>query len=269
VEPTYDEITQRNIGVFTPEEQARIRSLVVVVAGCGAQGAPAAHFLARLGVGELRLTDPEEFEPSNVNRQFAAYVDTIGMNKAEAVAAEVRRINPGLKLRTYTEGVTSGVIDELLDGADAVVDGLEFYELEAELLLHREASRRGQWVFAVQGVVEITTATCFDPERPALEDMVCDEGRPSVAKTIASFFPALPRAATPELIDRAVAGELPSVPSDVTGAAFGAAFQVEDIIRVAVRRLPAQVVAPDVYVLNQEELWLRFWDARRRAWTTR
>ncbi len=269
MEPTYDEITQRNIGVFTPEEQARIRSLVVVVAGCGAQGAPAAHFLARLGVGELRLADPEEFEPSNVNRQFAAYVDTIGMNKAEAVAAEVRRINPGLKLRTYPEGVTSGVIDELLDGAHVVVDGLEFYELETELLLHREASRRGQWVFAVQGVVEITTATCFDPDRPALDDMVCDQGRPSVAKAIASFIPILPKAATPELLARAVGGELPSVPSDVTGAAFGAAFQVEDIIRVVVRRLPAQVVAPDLYVFNQEELWLRFWDAARGVWTTR
>ena len=150
-----------------------------------------------------------------------------------------------------------------------VVDGLEFYELETELLLHREASRRGEWVFAVQGVVEITTATCFDPDRPALDGMVCDQGRPSVAKAIASFIPILPRAATPELLARAVGGELPSVPSDVTGAAFGAAFQVEDIIRVVVRRLPAQVVAPDLYVFNQEELWLRFWDAARGVWTTR
>jgi molybdopterin/thiamine biosynthesis adenylyltransferase len=266
VEPSYDEFTQRNIGVFTPEEQARIQSLVVVIAGCGGVGAPAAHFLARLGVGELRLADPEEFEASNVNRQFAAYVDTIGMNKAVAVAAELARINPGLVTRTFTDGVCAGSIDALLDGADAVVDAVDFFALEAELLLHREARRRGQWVFTSQGAVEITTVTCFDPSQPALEDMVSVEGRVSIARAIESFMPVLPKAATPELLARAAAGELPSVPSDVMASSFEATFVVDDLIRVIVRRLPPPVVAPDLYVFDQDDLWLRFWDARRNAW---
>lgn len=269
MEPTYDELTQRNIGVFTPEEQARIESLVVAVAGCGAVGGPVAHFLARLGVGELRLADPEKFEASNVNRQFAAYVDTIGVNKAEAVAAELARINPGLVCRPVTEGVRESSVAAFLDGADVVVDGIDFFALDTELLLHREARRRGLWVFTGQGVVEITTTTCFDPSQAALEDMVRDQGRPSVAKAIASFVPVLPKATTPELLARAVAGELPSVPSDVTGAAFGGAFLAEDVVRVAVRRLSPHVVAPDLYVFNQDELWLRFWDASRGVWLTR
>jgi hypothetical protein len=267
--PTYDELTQRNIGVFSPQEQARIKSLVVAVAGCGAIGAPVAHFLARLGVGELRLADPEEFEASNVNRQFAAYVDTIGVNKAEAVAAELARINPRLVTRTFTDGVCEGSIAGLLDGADVVVDGIDFFALEEEVLLHQEARRRGLWVFTGQGVVEITTTTCFDPAGPTLESMICEQGRPSVAKAIAAFVPVLPKAATPELLARAIAGELPSVPSDVTGAAFGGAFIVEDVLRVAVRGLPPQVVAPDLYVLNQDALWLRFWDATEGVWSTR
>ena len=263
MEPSYDELTQRNIGVFEPEEQARIRALVVAVAGCGAIGAPTAHFLARLGVGELRLADPEEFEASNVNRQFAAYVDTIGWNKAEAVAAEVKRINLSIVTRTFPEGVTEGTAAAFLDGADIVVDGMEFFALDTELFLHREARRRGQWVVATQGVVEITTGTAFDPSHAALEEMVCDAGRASVAKAIAAFVPVLPKAATPELLARAIDGDLPAVPSDVTGSAFGAAFLVEDIVRIAVRHLPPQAVAPDLYVLNQDELWLRFWDAGR------
>ncbi|HMK93406.1 MAG TPA: ThiF family adenylyltransferase, partial [Thermoleophilia bacterium] len=184
MEPTYDELTQRNIGVFTPEEQARIQSLVVAIAGCGAMGAAAAHFLARLGVGELRLADPEEFEPSNANRQFAAYVDTVGLNKADAVAAEVARINPQIVTRVYPQGVHPDTVAELLDGADVVVDGIDFFALPDELALHREARRRGQWVFVSQGVVEITSTTCFDPSGVALDDMVTDQGRPSVAKAI-------------------------------------------------------------------------------------
>ena len=266
MDPTYDELTQRNIGVFSMGEQSRIESLVVAVAGCGAIGGPVAHFLARLGVGELRLADPEEFEASNANRQFAAYVDTIGVNKAEAVAAEIKRINPGIVCRTFPEGVCEPSVAALLDGADVVVDGIEFFALETELLLHREARRRDQWIFTSQGVVEITTVTCFDPGQAALEAMVRDQGVPSVARAIASFVPVLPKAATPELIARAVAGELPSVPSDVTGSAFGAAFVVEDVLRVAVRGLPPHAVAPDLYVFDQEELRLRFWDGRRGAW---
>jgi molybdopterin/thiamine biosynthesis adenylyltransferase len=267
VVPTYEEITQRNIGVVTDDEQAKIRALRVAVAGCGALGAPTAHFLARLGVGELRLADPEEFEPSNINRQFGAYVDTVGVNKAEAVARELVRINPEVEVRTFADGVTEECLDAFLDGADVVVDGLDFFSLGIQLRLHEEACRRGQWVYAGQGVVEISTTTCFDPAQPALAEMVCEQGNPSVAKAVTSFFPVLPRSATPELLQRAISGELPSVPSDVSGAAFGGAFLVEDILRTAIRHWPPHAVAPDVYVFNQEELWVRRWDAGRRAWT--
>jgi hypothetical protein len=269
VEPSYDEITQRNIGVFTPEEQDRIRTLVVAVAGCGGIGASVAHNLARLGVGELRLADPEEFEASNINRQYASYyLDTIGVNKAEAVATELRRISPELVARTFTDGVCDSSVGAFLDGADAVVDAVEFFALDAELLLHREARRRGQWVFASQGAIEITTVTCFDPSRPGLDEMIMDRGRPSIAKAIEVFMPVLPKAATPELLARAVAGELPSVSSDVTATVIEAAFVVDDLARVVVRGLPARAVAPDLYVFNQEELWLRFWDARERVLRT-
>jgi len=263
VQPDYDEMTQRNIGLLTPEEQARVRSLRVAVAGCGGVGAAAAHHLARLGVGELRLADPEEFEPTNINRQFAAYVDTLGVNKAEAVAAELRRINPSLSLRTFPDGVTKTSVASLLDGVDAVVDALDFWSLDLELLLHREAARRGQWVFTSQGVAEVTTVTSFDPSRTALDGMVCDAGVPSRSRTIRSFLPVLPRAATPELLARAIAGELPSVPLDVLASSFEATFLVNELMRVTVRDLPAHAVAPDLLVFDQDDLELRFWDAAR------
>ena len=65
-----------------------------------------------------------------------------------------------------------------------------------------------------------------------------------MAKTIASFMPVLPRAATPELLARAIAGELPSVPLDVLASSFEATFLVNELVRVAIRGLPAHVVAP-------------------------
>lgn len=266
VDPDYDEVTQRNIGLLTQEEQDRVRTLVVAVAGCGGVGASAAHFLARLGVGELRLADPETFEPSNINRQLAAYVDTIGRNKADAVAEESRRISPGLTTVVHREGVGAGMLPEFLDGAHAVVDALDFWSLDVELELHAQAARRGLWIFTSQGAVEITTATSFDPSARALEGMVLEDELPSMARAIASFMPVLPKAATPELLARAVSGEQPSVPLDVLASSFEAAFLVNELMRVVVRGLPAHAVAPDLVVFDQDELSLRFWDGALRVW---
>jgi len=259
----YDEMTQRNIGLLTADEQARVRGLVVAIVGCGGVGSPCAHYLARLGVGELRLADPEVFEASNINRQFAAYVDTIGVNKGEAVARELRRINPALAIRVFPEGVTPAGVAAFLDGADAVVDGLDFWSLETELMLHGEAARRGQWIFTAQGAAEIDTITAFDPAASALGGMVTEGGRPSMSRAVAAFMPVLPRTATPELIARVIAGEQPNVPLDVLAASFEATLLVNELMRVVVRGLPAHAVAPDLLVFDQEDVTLRFWDSRR------
>ena len=158
------------------------------------------------------------------------------------------------------------MLPRFLDGADAVVDALDFWSLGVELELHAEAARRGLWVFASQGAVEITTATSFAPSARALEGMVLEDGAPSMARAIASFMPVLPKAATPELLARAVAGEQPSVPLDVLASSFEAAFLVNELMRVVVRDLPAHAVAPDLVVFDQDELSLRRWDGVRGHW---
>jgi len=99
--PTYDEIFQRNIGVFTPEEQEKIKNLKIAIIGVGGLGAPATENLTRLGVGELRLVEPDTFEISNFNRQTGAYLNTIGRNKAEVMVDMVKLINPEIKLRQH------------------------------------------------------------------------------------------------------------------------------------------------------------------------
>jgi len=95
--------------------------------------------------------------------------------------------------------------------------------------------------------------------------MVCAAGVPSKARTIRAFLPVLPRAATPELLARAIAGELPSVPLDVLASSFEATFLVNELMRVTVRDLPAHAVAPDLLVFDQDDAELRFWDAARGA----
>src|SRR5207253_98298 len=54
-------------------------------------------------------------------------------------------INPEVRLRVFSESVTSANVADFLEGVDVVVDGIDFFAIEARRLVFREARRRGQW----------------------------------------------------------------------------------------------------------------------------
>ena len=78
----YKERTDRNIGFITDSSQKLLKDTVIGIAGCGGMGGQLAANLLRLGIGELRLADPEVFDVSNINRQFGATKGSVGKNKA-------------------------------------------------------------------------------------------------------------------------------------------------------------------------------------------
>jgi hypothetical protein len=216
-----------------------------------------AYNLARLGVGEIRLVDPETYGPENVNHQYGAYVDTLGVNKARATAAELKRINPELAVVVLENGVTDGVLDPLLDGADIAVNAIDFFEFEAILTFQTEARRRGLWVVAGQGAMEILTGTAFDPAGQGIESMMTTDGQPSLEHAINAFFPQLPRGVTLEAVAAELSGPGPhSVPYHIVSQSVGAALCVEDLTRIAIRDDPPFAVAPDLYTLDLATLTL-------------
>ncbi len=54
----YDQSFVRNIGIFTEAEQERLRNTTIAVAGVGGVGGLLVERLVRLGIGNIRLTDP-------------------------------------------------------------------------------------------------------------------------------------------------------------------------------------------------------------------
>jgi len=77
----------RNIGSITTAQQLQLQEATVTVIGCGGLGGFVIEELARLGIGSLRICDPDKFSISNINRQLYAQTETLGQYKA-AVAAE-------------------------------------------------------------------------------------------------------------------------------------------------------------------------------------
>lgn len=76
----------------------------ITIFGLGAIGSHAALALAREGVGEFRLCDPDRLRPGNVVRH-ALDLTAVGRHKAEAMAQAIHRTNPFSFADFVTEGL--------------------------------------------------------------------------------------------------------------------------------------------------------------------
>ncbi len=75
------------------EPQVQLRRAGVTIVGLGGTGGVAALALAAAGVGRLHCVDPDLVGLSNLNRQVIYTEDDLGVAKADAAAARLRRLN--------------------------------------------------------------------------------------------------------------------------------------------------------------------------------
>jgi molybdopterin/thiamine biosynthesis adenylyltransferase len=147
---SYDSWVQSNVRIIPAEHQAILRDARILIAGTGAEGSSTAICLARLGIGHFRLADLDTFEAKNLNRQFGCYHDTIGSTKVDAVAAEIRRINPEAEIDVVREGVTAENAQALVENVSCIVEGIDMYVPDAVLALDQAA--RAAELFMVTGL---------------------------------------------------------------------------------------------------------------------
>jgi molybdopterin/thiamine biosynthesis adenylyltransferase len=133
----------RNLGLLDANEQNRLQRAVVAVAGLGGVGGGHLITLARSGVGGFRLADFDRFDPVNVNRQYGATVSAFGREKLRVMAENALEVNPHLSLTLFEDGVTEANVDAFLDGADLVMDGLDFFVFEVRRMVFKKALEKG------------------------------------------------------------------------------------------------------------------------------
>ncbi len=143
----YFERTDRNIGWITREEQKIIRKSVVGIAGLGGIGGLMAERSLRMGAGEIRIADIEDFDISNINRQFAAQRITVDKNKAFETARLLRKISDDTTIVIYPQGICEEVVEQFVDGCDVIADNIEFWAVAARILLHQRSRYFGVSMF--------------------------------------------------------------------------------------------------------------------------
>jgi len=116
----YEDLTNRNIGLVTEEQQAKLKNSCVAIFGLGGLGGTAAEALCRMGIGHMKMIDHSVFEPTNLNRQIFCFRSTIGQKKREVTKRFLADINPDIKIDMY-ELENSANIKDILKGVDAIV----------------------------------------------------------------------------------------------------------------------------------------------------
>jgi tRNA A37 threonylcarbamoyladenosine dehydratase len=113
----------------------RLAARHVAVVGVGGVGSWSVEALARSGVGELTLIDPDDICVSNTNRQLPALDGNFGRAKVEVLAERARAINPDIRLNTIASFLTPANLPELLDrGYDLVLDACDSFRVKVEAI---------------------------------------------------------------------------------------------------------------------------------------
>ncbi len=161
----------RNRNSITTQEQTRLHSLTIGVAGLSV-GHVIAHTLAAQGLcGSLRLADFDHLELSNLNRVPATVFD-LGLNKAHVAARRIAELDPYLAVDVFDAGLNADTVDAFLDGLDIVVEECDSLDMKVAVRLGAR-DRRIPVLMATsdRGRVDVER---FDqePERPILHGLL-------------------------------------------------------------------------------------------------
>ena len=108
------------IGIEGQEKLLAARALVI---GAGGLGSPVALYLASAGVGHITICDGDDVDLTNLQRQIAHRVRSIGTPKAESARATLSEINPEVVVTAVRERVNEQRLEALVGAADIAIDG--------------------------------------------------------------------------------------------------------------------------------------------------
>jgi sulfur carrier protein ThiS adenylyltransferase len=173
-----------------PQLRARLAACSVLVIGCGGLGSNAAEMLVRSGVGRLALVDYDAVDESNLNRQ-SYFADQVGRPKTEALAENLRRIRPDVRLELVQECVDAERLVQLLDGIDAVIEAVDTAEGKAMIINTCLAERPDLPLVTASGLAGYGSTNAVVTERMAenlyvVGDLTSDvrEGHPLFASRV-------------------------------------------------------------------------------------
>lgn len=121
------------------ENMNKLKTAHVAVFGLGGVGGHVVEALARSGVENFSLFDADTVAKSNLNRQIIATLDTIGMDKTEAMKNRILSINPNANIKLHKVFYLPENADTFpLSTYSYVVDAIDTVSAKIELAVRCE-----------------------------------------------------------------------------------------------------------------------------------
>ena len=166
------------------EGQERLLSSKVLMIGAGGLGSPVALYIGSAGIGHITVVDHDRVDATNLQRQIAHNLASIGEFKAASVARAIAAINPDVKVVPVTERADDKLLDELARNADLVIDCTDNFAtrhaINRACVRHRKPLVSGA-VIRFDGQVRVLDPrrgrspcyACVFPESDLLEEARC------------------------------------------------------------------------------------------------
>ncbi len=152
------------------------------VIGLGGVGTWVAEALARSGIGNITLIEPDEICVTNTNRQIHALQSTIGQSKNAILAERLQLINPEINVHSVEDFLDTHNMRELIDRRfDIVIDAMDMAHIKAALVAYCSAIK-------LRLIVCGSSGGKLDPKRIKVTDLAHSQADPMLAKIRTQLF---------------------------------------------------------------------------------
>lgn len=131
--PTREEYHSALVERHGANVQEKYDRATVAICGLGGLGSNIALCLARAGVGHLILIDFDKVDVTNLHRQQYK-IDQVGMNKTDAILANIKEINPYIEVDVRQVMVTKDNALVLTKDADIICEAFDKAQNKAMLV---------------------------------------------------------------------------------------------------------------------------------------
>ena len=185
-----------SVNTYLNERERRIlESAVVGIAGAGGLGSNCAMHLVRAGVKKLVIADFDVVGESNLNRQFF-FRDQLGRKKVDALAENLRRIEPDLSLDLRDVRLAPDNIDWTFSGCSVIVEA--FDSADAKSMLLHALLPLGKPIVSASGIAGWGRSLAIGQRRIGKNLILIGDTSSDVSNGLAPFSPRVGIAAAME-----------------------------------------------------------------------
>ena len=124
---TEEQIDRYSRHIILPEVggkgQKKLLDSKVFLVGAGGLGSPAAFYLAAAGIGKIGISDNDDVDYSNLQRQILHSTKDVGRPKVQSAKETLEDLNPDVEVVPYTERLNSENIIDIIKDYDVILDG--------------------------------------------------------------------------------------------------------------------------------------------------